>query len=110
MSMSYQSTDAEKPCMAPLGCQTRPNVTVSAFSGSTFGLPPVRLDVWISTPLLAGSVTVAPPAVASKRSRIFAARTSRDFVARRRSESIICQLRPYFHDEIEPEPVYVAQR
>ena len=106
ISMSYQSTEAEKPCNRSDGCHTKPNVVVSACSGFTLGLPPVKLVAPLTcTLLLSGSRTLAPPAVASKRSRMLAARTSRDCVALKRSESSICQLKPYFQDEIAPEPV-----
>ena len=41
---------------------------------------------------------------------MFAARTSRDTVARTRSASTACQSNPVFHDQMPPLPVYSAQR
>ncbi len=102
--MSYQSTETWNPSRND-GWRTKPTVVVSAFSGATSGLPPEKL-----VPDTVGgtgfdvSVTVKPPRVWSKRSRRFAARTSRERVARKRTWSFNDHDRPPFHAHTAPDP------
>ena len=103
MSILYQSNDTDSPSK-PVGWNTMPAVVVSASSGLTFGLPPEKLAVEIDAPPLSGSLTVTPPRVWSKRSRSVAARTSRDCVARNRTASVTCQLKPTLPAQISPLP------
>src|SRR5690349_18197607 len=94
--ISNASTDVANPSSQD-GWNTKPYVSVSAFSGFTFGLPPaITLTAYGSVDPDCGSVTLPGPREESNRSDNVPARTSRERVALMRSSLLIDQSSPAF--------------
>jgi hypothetical protein len=90
-SIWYQSTDMRNPRMKS-GAKTTPAVIVSAVSGSSAKLPPLRIGVASSLPIVALAGLSTMPSVVpsslgtlrSNNSRKPGARMSREYEPRRR--------------------------